>query len=74
MRGSVRLDFAAVQIGADAQIYEFMSLQVYGFVVLMLLTISNKGFGLFINNVNDGSVFIDYTAVWKMLLLPPYEA
>ena len=39
-------------------------------IVLMLLTISNKGFGLFINNVNDGSVFIDYTAVMAAFANP----
>ena len=39
-------------------------------IVLMLLTISNKGFGLFLNNVNDGSVFIDYTAVMAAFANP----
>ena len=39
-------------------------------IVLMLLTISNKGFGLFLNNVNVGSVFIDYTAVMAAFANP----
>lgn len=39
-------------------------------IVLMLLTVSNKGFGLFVKNVTDGSAFIDYTAVMAAFANP----
>lgn len=32
-------------------------------IVFMLLTISDKGFGFFVNNVSDASAFVDYKAI-----------